>query len=745
MAHTFTDAGRAERVQTATVTPELLTVLQVVPQFGRLPTASDWKYDQSNTEGTTGALLSHDLWVRRYGADPEVVGRTIAIDGKPWAVVVGVAPDGFAFPDPATQAWFISPQEHVSWNRRAAVRQAMFLNAVARLRPGVTLEDAERDLNRLVHLLPEAFPDITAEEIRDLGLRAVLRPLKDEIVGDVRLTLLLVMASGGFLLLVTWANVGNLLLARTHSRRIEIGITRALGASDWDVARRLLSESLLLTMIGGLLGLGLAWLAVGARFGFAPSQLPRLDQVGVNGVVIGLVVTLVVVGGTLMGAICLASTHQGIAGSPISALGSRSATEGREGQTVRRILVAAQMAMALTLLVGSGLMARTFWQLQRVDLGFRPEGRLIFYLPVTHIGLRADYDGFARLHDQVLRRLRAIPGVDAVEAASTSVFPLTVPEHGHDPAAVAPAGAPAVPGGNENWPLAYYGYATPEYFQAMGIPIVAGRSFRSQDTSVEGPGMIISESLAHDLFPGADPIGRSVDFVDFRSFWASLTVVGVVGDTPGTTMRAGGSRAVYLPHLYPRAAAASNEPPYPYMPRWETYVVRTGRDLASLLPELRQAVHEVDPRLPMMNIASLDETVAAATAQERFTMRLLLVSAGAALFLAVVGIYGVLAYSVRRRTAEIGVRIALGASPGRVTRLIVWQGAVMSAAGIAAGLGGALLLTRFIASLLYGTSPTDPVTFTATTLLLFGVALAASYLPARRASRIDPAKALRGA
>jgi putative ABC transport system permease protein len=279
----------------------------------------------------------------------------------------------------------------------------------------------------------------------------------------------------------------------------------------------------------------------------------------------------------------------------------------------------------------------------------------------------------------------------------------------------------------------------------MGIPIVAGRSFRSQDTSVEAPGMIISESLAHDLFAGADPIGRSVDFVDFRSFWASLAVVGVVGDTPGTTMRAGGSRAVYLPHLYPRATAASGGPPYPYMPRWETYVVRTGRDLASLLPELRQAVHEVDPRLPMMNIASLDETVAAATAQERFTMRLLLVSAGAALFLAVVGIYGVLAYSVRRRTAEIGVRIALGASPGRVTRLIVWQGAVMSAAGIAAGLGGALLLTRFIASLLYGTSPTDPVTFTATTLLLFGVALAASYLPARRASRIDPAKALRGA
>jgi predicted permease len=741
MSYTFTDAGGAERIRTATVTPELFSVLQMVPRLGRLPTVSDHNLDYSTNTGTTGAVLSHELWVRRYNADPGVIGRTIEIDGNPFAAVIGVAPEGFSFPDPATQAWLVQPQEKLSWSGRAEVRQAMFLNVVARLRPGVTLADAEADLNRLVHLLPEAFPDITAEDLGNLGLRAQLKPLKDEIVGEVRLTLLLVLASGGFLLLITWANVANLMLTRTHGRRVEFGIARALGATELNVARRLLSESILITMSGGLLGLGLAYLATEARFSFAPNQLPRLDEVGINSAVIGLVLALAVISGALMGAICLASTRQGAAGPAMEALRSRSATQGPEGQTGRRILVASQMALALTLLVGCGLMARTFWRLQQADLGFRPEGRLTFYLPVTHLGLRADHEEIARLHDQVLRRLRAVPGVDAVEAASTSVFPLILPEGGHDPATVAPTGA--AKSGKENWPLAYYGTATPGYFQAMGIPLVAGRPFRSEDTSPEAPGMIISESLARDLFAGEEPIGRSVEFVDFRSFWVSHAVVGVVGDIPGTTMREGGSRTIYLPHVYPLAANVSTTTLHPYLPMRETYVVRTGRDLASLVPELRRGVYEVDPRLPMMGVATLDEIVTEATAQERFTMRLLLLSAGAALFLGVVGIYGVLAYSVRRRTAEIGIRIALGASPRRVTRHIVFQGAVLSAAGIAAGIVAALLMTRFIASLLYETSPTDPVTFAAVTSLLLGVALAASYVPARRASRIDPAQALR--
>jgi predicted permease len=736
MSFTITDGGSAERVRSAMVTPELFDALRAAPLVGRLPDASDWDYDFATTSGSTGALLSHELWTRRYDADPGVVGRIIEIDGEPFATVVGVAQPGFGFPDPATQLWLVFPQEQYTGGE-ARLRDAMFLSAVGRLRPGVTHEQAATDLNRLVHLLPDAFPDVSAPEIRELGLRAVLRPFKDEIVGDVRLTLLLVLGGGVFLLLLTWANVTNLLLTRTHGRRVEIGITRALGATEGNVASRLLSESLLLTLTGALLGLGLAWLVVGARFGMAPRQLPRLDEVGVNGVVITLVVTLAVMSGMLMGAICLASTRQSVAGPALSALRSRSSTQGREGQTGRRILVASQLAMALTLLVGTGLMARTFWQLKQADVGFRTDRNLTFYVPVTHLGLRADYNDVARLHADVMSRLREVPGVDAVEAATTSVFPLTLPEQ-DQVAIIAPADAS---NGSGNRPLAHFGFATPGYFRTMGIPLLDGRPFRHEDTSADGAGVIISRSLAHDLFGDMDPIGRAVRFVDRRS--ASLTVVGVAGDVPGTTIRDGGSRAIYLPHLYPAAAASVTGMPYSFLPRYETYVVQTGRDYTALLPELRQAVQAVDARLPLLDAASLDVIVAAATAQERFALRLLLVSACAALFLSIVGIYGVLAYSVRRRTAEIGIRLALGATPGRVIRLVVLQGAQISAAGIAVGFAGALALTQFIASLLYGTSPTDPVTFTAMTMLLFSVALAASYIPARRASRIDPAHALR--
>jgi predicted permease len=740
IAFTFTDGERAERVRSAVVTPELFSVLEVVPHLGRVPAASDWNFDFATNTGTTGALLSHDLWVRRYGADAEVIGRTIEVDGQPYAVVTGVARQGFSFPDAGTQAWIVFPYERSPWSGTASVRQGLIMSSVARLRPGIELDEAEADLNRLVPLLPEVYPDITAADINDLGLRAVVRPFKDEIVGDVRLTLLLLLASGAFLLLVTWANVANLQLTRTHARRVEIGIARALGASEWNVALRLLSESLLITTAGAVLGLGLAYLATGIRFGFAPQQLPRLDEVGVNGMVIGLVVTLAIVSGALMAAICLGGTRERAAGPALSALRTRSATQGAEGQTGRRVLVAAQMALAMTLLVGSGLMVRTFWKLHQVDLGFRPEGKLTFYLPVTHLGGGADHVDFARLHDDVLRRLRAVPGVHSVEAASTSVFPLKLPEGGGDLATVAPSG---VARGNDTWPRASYGYATPGYFEAMGIPFVAGRAFRSQDTSPDAPGVIISQSLARDLFAGEDPIGRSVEFVDFRSFWVNQVVVGVVGDVPGSTLREVASRTVYLPHVYPPEVGASTETLHPYLPRWETYVIRTDRDFSTLVPMLRRAVNEADHRLPILDLRALDAIVTEATAQERFTMRLLFVSAGTALFLAVVGVYALLAYTVRRRTAEVGIRLALGASPDQVTRRFVFQGALLSGAGIAPGVVGALLLTRFIASLLFETRPTDPLTFAGMTLLLFGAAIAASYLPARRASRIDPALALR--
>lgn len=742
VSFTFTDVGRPERIETALVTPELFSVLGVEPRLGRLPTAEDDTHDVAALTGTIGTLLSHDLWVERYDADPGIVGRALEIDGRPWAIVTGVAPEGFSFPDPQVEAWLATPQERVLWSDRAEVRRAMLLNGVARLRPGVTPEQAAADLDRLVSLLPEAFPDITAEEIDALGLRARVRPFKEVIVGDVRLPLLVVLASAGFLLLVTWANATNLLLMRAHARRTEIGITRALGAAERDVSARLLSESLLLAAIGGALGLGIAAAAVGSGLGFAPRQLPRLDEVGVDAVVVAVVAALVLVSGTLMGAICLVSNRRSLAGPALSALRSRSATEQRDGQKGRRALVAVQLALALTLLVGSSLMARTFWELQQVDLGFDTDERLTFYMPMTHLGLDASHQEHAALHAEVMDRLRALPAVEGVQAATASVFPLTLAEYGREnlTAITAPGSAA---GDDVRGPLAEYGYATPGYFREMGIPVVAGRTFRSVDAVPGAAGAILSASLARDLFPDGHPVGQSVEFADFRSFWPRLTVVGVVGDVPATTLRDGGTRAIYLPHVHPFAPEVSKETLYPYTPRFEMYVVRTSTDPAALIPELRRTIDTVDPRLPMLDVAPLETLVAEAASQERFMLRLLLVSAAAALFLGIVGVYGVLAYAVRRRGAELGIRLALGATPGRVRRQVVGEGATLSIAGIVVGLAASLASSRFIEALLFETSPTDPLMFAGATLLLFATALAASYLPARRASRVDPAIALR--
>ena len=737
VGYTFTGEGEGERIRTALVRPGLFDVLQVVPQLGRVPRLPDWNYDFETRGGTFGALISHDLWVRRFAADPSVIGRVITVDGEPSVEVLGVAPEGFSFPEPQTEAWFVIPAE--PWSDQAAVRQGMYMESIARLRPGVSIEQAEADLNRLVALLPDAFPDITQADLRETGLRAMVRPYKEEVVADVRPTLLLVLASGAFLLLVTCANVANLLLLRTHGRRLGMGIARALGATEWNVARQLLIESLVLTLTGSLIGLGLADLATASRFGFEPHQLPRLGEVGVGLPVVALVGVLAVLSATFMTAVCFFSTRRQVAGPALSSMRSRSTTEGREGQVGRRVLVAAQMALALTLLIGSGLMARTYWELRRVDLGFQSQDRLSFRLSTGHLGIDAGYSDMAELHGRVLERLRTVPGVEAVEAGGTAVFPLVLPE-GVDFQPIVPAEAFGLEGAPQ--PQALAGYATNGYFEAMGIRLLSGRRFESRDASLDAPGVMVSQSLANALFGDAHPIGRSVRFADFRS-WASLTVVGVVGDVPGRTVREGPSRTIYFPHVHPATTDVVAAGVHRYLPMDERYVIRTGRDAASIVPELRRAVQEVDPRLPMLDITPLDEIVGGAAARERVVMRILMVSAAGALFLGVVGVYGVLSYTVRRRTAELGIRLALGASPRRVIRQIVAQGATLSTAGVVAGIAAALLLTRFMAALLYETSPTDPVTFMLTAALLLGVSIAASYLPARRASRIDPAQALR--
>ena len=729
--YTVTAPGEPAHVQMAIVSPGFFSILGITPIVGRFPAPSD-------DDPATGdeVLISHDLWIERFGGAADVVGQNIEIE-RILHTVVGVAPPGFNFPSGEVRLWGVWSASWWASGATYASLRALAFNGIARLRPGFSVEDAERDLNRLIATLPDAFPDVTAAQLEEMGLRARVIPFKEEVVGNVRAPLLMLLATAAFLLLITWANATNLCLVRAERLRREAAIERALGASAGILARRYVIEGLLLAVPAGALGFGLATLAINARFGFSATEIPRLDQVGVNGAVIGVTAALTLVSAAIVTAALLVSA------SPSSLVAVRSGalsriTSGRREQTGRRILVAGQVAMALTLLIGAALMARSFWRLKRVELGFRPEGVLTFHLPVPP-NAYGDYHRSARVHAEVLSRLRALPGIEAAEAGNVAIFPLKpVPEHFR--ARIAATGRGEEPRGG--WPYALFGFATPDYFRVMGIPIIRGRSFRPEDTSRERPGVILSASLARELFGTDDPIGRQVQWAAEPEFPA-YTVVGVVGDVPAISLREGPTPAMYLPNLYPPMADTVTGVIHVYIPFEEVYVLRTKLPASAIMPAVLRAIREVDPKLLVTRVATLEAVVADSTSRARLVMVLLSVGAGTALVLGVIGLYGVLSYSVRQRSTELGVRLALGATPADVVRIVVRQGAVLALAGIGLGVLASAALTRALRSMLFEVSPGDPLAFVGMAALLFVVALAASYLPARRAGRIDPVHVLK--
>ena len=718
-SRTLTDADAPEQVRMVQVSTGLFGVLRTTPYLGRFPSQVD----------VSGAVISHALWVRRYGADPEIVGRTIEID-RSRETVIGVAQPGFHFPHPDTHVWTTSEMEGRIVKFGTNNISGFYMSAVARLERGVSVEAAERDLVRLVSTLPDAFPGLTAEGLEEMGLRAVVAPLKEVIVGNVRPALLLLSATAGFLLLITWGNATNLGMLRSEHQRKEVALERALGATDGRLARRFLCESILLAALGGTLGFLLARLAIGLHFGFPAEQIPRLGEVGVDRFVVGFAIALSLVTGILLAAVSLLlARRSGFAGALVGAFGR--VTAGRREQVGRQLLVGGQVALALTLLIGSALMAQSYWKLARIQLGFDAKGALTFHLPLPYREY-ADAQAKARFHHELLGRLRALPGVEAAEAATTSVFPLTpVPEQYIARISVSDRSRSDTTITRE----ALFGWATPGYFRAMGIPIVRGGTFENSG-SRELPDVVLSAALARGLFGDEDPIGREVGVSHLSR--SGFRVVGVVGEVPSRSIREGPSSVIYIANVFPAA---------PDAPRVtgsdEQYVVRTSLPPTSLVRAVRQTIDDVDPKLAMTRIGTLDDLVSASLARARVTMLLLLVGAATALLLGLIGIYGVLAYAVRQRTSELGVRIALGASPGAMVAMVVRQGALLAIGGIAAGLLAAFALTRFVRSLLYEVSPSDPAAFAGMAALLFAVALAASYVPARRAGRIDPVRALK--
>ncbi|MFN2567633.1 MAG: ADOP family duplicated permease [Gemmatimonadaceae bacterium] len=720
------DRNDPERIMAALVTPSVLAVLRATPLRGRLFAAADVEYDSALT-----VIISHDLWVRRYGADPGIVGRRIELN-RVRRQVVGIMPPGFEFPRPDTKVWYAWPVEAT----RAGIGvHDMHYTGIARLRSGVTPDDAERDLRRMIRSLPDAYPDAAPQVLERAQLQPIVVRLKDAVVADVRPALLLLLCAAVFVLLIVCANVANLFLVRAERLRKEVAVERALGAAGSDLARRFLAESLLVASIGAALGLVLALAVIGWRLGFEPGQIPRLHEVRLGGTVLVVTVGLALLSSLLLGLVSLAR-----AGRPELTTALKGTlghmTAGRESQVAQRFLVGLQVALALTLLIGSAAMAQSFWKLKRFDIGFEPTDVLTLELPLPARPYTT-YQRSAGFFIDLLSRIRAVPGVMAAEAAGGALPLAPLPSY-----LIEPLAAEIQPAGSREEHLAAATTVTPGYFGAMGIPLTRGRTFQPGDLRSETPAVIVSAALARTLFGGVDPIGRRVRFARLKRYpW--YTVVGVAGDVPGEAIPAGPLKTLYLPVLDDLRATPQADAPLPYYPSEMTVVVRTSLPPTSLIPAVRRIVRELDPKVPIAHIRTAEQVLAASMSHTRLTMLLLLTAAATALFLGVVGLYGVVSYSVSRRTREFGVRIALGARPTDVNRMVVRQGASVTLAGIIAGLLSAFLLTRFLRGLLFEVSPSDPATFAATSVLLLMIAALASYLPARRAASVDPIQALR--
>jgi putative ABC transport system permease protein len=709
----LTAGAEAERLDLTLAMPQLFTLLGVRPVAGRLFDERDGRPD-----APVRVLLGEDLWRRRYGGDPGIVGQTVTINERP-REVVGVLPADFGFPRQVTEIWM---------NLNPAPAEArvdgLYYSAVARLRPGIPAASAQAELARLLTSLEGSFPDATAERLARLRLVPRVLSLKDAIVGDTRAALWLLLSGMAFLLFIACANVANLLLVRAEHRGREIAVRAALGASRGAVARLFLAESLLLSVAGATGGLILADWGVALLVAVTSVELPRLHEVRVDGWVVAFSAAVAVVAAISFG---MLSALRYLRGDVMATLrgGTRGGTEGPERQRVRTALVMVQLALALTLLVGAGLMARSFWQLTRVDPGFDPEG-----VVAMEIGLPASksetHEMIARFYDAVLERVRALPGV--VSGAASSTLPLTGETWTSVQAPVVIAGGTRT---DEPAPRVALKFITPGYLQAMRTPVIEGSTLALGEHIAEPHPVLISAVLARRLFPGRSAIGQRIQRLSSSGRampdLPPYTIIGVVADVRDEALAAGATELVYIPVLG-RAVD-----PHFFMAQL-SLVIRSDLPRETLAPAIRDIVHDVDPAIGVTRVRTMDEIVRASTARSSFLMVLLLIAAAASLFLGVVGIYGVLAYSVSRRVREIGIRIALGAQTADIRRLVLGNGGRVIVLGIGAGVLAALALTRFVRAMLFEVSPTDPVTFAGVALLLGLVALIACWLPARMRS-----------
>ncbi|HEX8501478.1 MAG TPA: ABC transporter permease [Pyrinomonadaceae bacterium] len=712
----LTGGGEPERVTGRWVTASFFPTLGVRPRAGRF-----FGEEEDRPGAERVLVLGHALWRRRFGEDPGVVGRAVAFNGESWTVV-GVMPPDFDFygRDNLNNEFFI-PLGRLSDQEWMRDRQSHTVMVTGRLRPGVGLERARSEMEALAARMGEQFPESNS------GNGVALRPLLDDHVGDSRAGLLMLTLAVAILLLIACANVANLLLARAASRRREVALRMALGAGRWRVVRQLLTESLMLAAAGGALGLLLAFWGVDLLVALNPGGLPRLENVALDGRVLGFTLLVTLLTGVAFGLTPALRTAGDDFSGALKEGGPRAAGGGRR---LRAALVVSEVALSLVLLVGAGLLVRSFWRLMQVDPGFDARGVLTFRLRLPDAKYR-EAAQIAAFMGEAKRRVGGLPNVRSVSL--TTGFPFGRA----DDNSYLLEGQPE-PRRPDEWAQANRYSVDEDYHRTLGIMLLAGRHFGAQDAADSPQAVIVDDAFVRRNFPGgspADALGRRLRFGGDDEPWREI--VGVVRHVRQNALEDEGRVQIYRPWTQIGAKWAAD------FTRAMDVVVKTSDDPATLVAAVKREVQAIDREQPLGNVHTLEELVAQSVAPRRFNLLVLGLFAGVALLLGAVGLYGVLSYAVAQRTREIGIRVALGAGSGDILRLVVGHGMLLALVGVAAGLAGSLALTRLMEGLLYGVSAADPVTYATLTGFLLLVALLACLLPARRATRVDPMVALR--
>jgi putative ABC transport system permease protein len=705
----LTGTDKPERVIGARVSADLFPLLAVQPALGR-----NFTEEEDRDGADRVVILSHEFWQRRFGGDPNAVRQTITLNEQPYTIV-GVMPRGFAFPTTRTQVWVpvaFNPAER-------ATRDTNYIDVIARLKPGISLQQAQANMTAVTQRQAERYPNT------NVGVGAEVVSLQEHTVGDVRPMLVVLFGAVAFVLLIACANVANLLLARAAARHREMAIRGALGASRSRVVKLLLTESLLLSIVGGAVGLLLAIWSLDLLVSLKPANLPRLAEIGVNRTVFLFTLAVSVLTGLLFGIapavqVSKLDLNEGLKES------GRGGTDSPRRNRVRSLLVISEVALSLVLLIGAGLMIRSFSRLLAVDPGFKADHVLTAFVSLPP-SKYPKYEEQAAFFDRLIERLRNVPGVTAAGVVTD------IPLFGGSSTGFDVVGRPeAAPGTRA---MTDYRIISPDYFAAMGMKLVKGRAFSRYDTGTAPGVVIINETLAARFFPGEEPVGKRLDLSGNPK--DPREIAGVVADVRNYGVDAEVKPEVYVPFLQSAPAYLSG------VASAMTVVVRSPIDPAALTTALREQVQALDKDQPVSEIRTMEWYLADSMAQRRFNMLLLGAFAGLALVLAAVGIYGVIAYTVTQRTHEMGIRIALGARGADILRLVFSNAMATTAVGIVIGLGAAFALTRLLQSLLYQVTATDPVVFATIPLLLLAVAAVATYLPARRAMKVNPITALR--